>query len=68
MTVINQLIKKLSGVTELCEKLKTAEKAQAIEIKAEANALFKVQRWLLNIAYLLHIYHYLEILCAGLPC
>lgn len=43
MTVINQLIKKLGGVNDLCEALKTAEKAEAIEIKAEANALFTVR-------------------------
>lgn len=42
MTVIIQLIKKLNGLNDLCEKLKTAEKAEAIEIKAEAEALFKV--------------------------
>lgn len=42
MTVIIQLVNKLNSLNELCEKLKTAEKAEAIEIKAEAEALFKV--------------------------
>lgn len=43
MTVINQLIKKLGGINDLCEALKTAEKAESIEIKADANTLFTVQ-------------------------
>jgi len=43
MTVIIQLIKKLNGLNDLCETLKTAEKAESIDIKAEANALFKVR-------------------------
>jgi hypothetical protein len=42
MTVTVQLINKLNDVGSKCEKLKTAEKAEAIEIRTEANALFQV--------------------------
>lgn len=45
MTVILQIINKLNSLNDLCEKLKTAEKAEAIEFKAEAEALFKVLRF-----------------------
>lgn len=43
MTVVIQLINRLNDVGSKCEKLKTAEKAEAIEIRAEAEVLFKVQ-------------------------
>jgi hypothetical protein len=42
MTVVIQLINKLNEVGARCEKLKTAEKAEAIEIRSDSNALFKV--------------------------
>jgi hypothetical protein len=42
MTVINQLINRLGGINVFVEQLKTAEKARALELKADAAALFKV--------------------------
>lgn len=42
MSIVIQLINQLNELESKCEKLKTAEKAEAIEIKHESTAMFKV--------------------------
>ena len=62
MSIVIQLINQLNELESKCEKLKTAEKAEAIEIKHESTAMFKVISIDLTIFILYNLVYLIDLL------